>query len=105
MSPLMIGLASAGALTLGFFTWKGPRLTSALIWAFVATFFVCAAYNVVGPGDFANRVFLTGFLSPIIWVGFQFWIYWNPSHWRIPALLIALSVVGGLTVFLSDPPI
>ncbi|MEL6934322.1 MAG: hypothetical protein AAFO17_14735 [Pseudomonadota bacterium] len=101
----MIGIGGVAILALGFSTWKRPRLTGALVWAFVASFFVSATYNMVGPGNFADRVFLTGFFSLFIWVGFQFWIYWDPSKWRVVGILIGITALSVATILLSDPPI
>lgn len=105
MSTVMMGVIGAVVLALGFFTWKGPRLTGALIWSFVATLFITAAYNMVGPGEFADRVFLTAFLAPFIWVGFQFWLYWNPHRWHVLGLMMTLSVSSIAIILLSEPPV
>lgn len=105
MNPVMIGIGGAVILALGYFTWKRPRLTGALVWAFIATFFVSAAYNMAGPGEFTDRVFLAAFVSPFIWVGFQFWLYWDPGRWRVLGILIGLSVAGAAIIALSDPPV
>ncbi|MEM1132096.1 MAG: hypothetical protein AAGH53_04100 [Pseudomonadota bacterium] len=105
MSPVVMGIIGAVILALGFFTWKGPRLTGAIIWAFVTTVAVCCAYVMVGPGEFANRLLLIAIFSPFIWVAFQFWLYWNPSKWRVLSVMIGISAISTVIILLSDSPI
>ncbi|MEO1044559.1 MAG: hypothetical protein AAFX04_03880 [Pseudomonadota bacterium] len=105
MSPVVIGIIAAVVLALAFFTWKGPRLTGAIIWAFITTMAVCSAFVMIGPWGFADRVLIVALISPFIWVGLQFWLYWNPSKWRVLSVMIGISAISTAIILLSEPPV
>ena len=105
MSPVTVCLVLAAVAGLGWATWKAPRLTSVIWWSFLAAILVSAALNVVAPGPFRDKVLWLALLLPFVWVGFQFWCYWDRRPGR-PALgLIGLSVASGLIVALTDSPV
>ncbi|MEM8825737.1 MAG: hypothetical protein AAGD40_02265 [Pseudomonadota bacterium] len=101
---MAIGGGIAALAALGAFTWKRPRLAGVLFWALIASILLSAAIDIVAPGDFADRVILTSLLLPLIWVGFQFWLYWSPSRWRIVAILIGLSILSAIVIIISPAP-
>ncbi|MEM6537039.1 MAG: hypothetical protein AAF668_04850 [Pseudomonadota bacterium] len=105
MSPTIIAAVLVAVALIGLFTWKSPRLAGALVWAFVAALLVTAAFDIVAPGPFADRVILSSVCIPIVWVGFQFWLYWDPIKWRVVSVLIALSGLSGVVIALAPPAI
>ena len=105
MSPVLIGILIVSVLALAFFTWKAPRLTSIIIWALVATIFFCSALLLTGPGSFSEKALWITLAVPWVWMGFQFWVYWEKRAWFVTAALIAISVISGTIVFLSEPMI
>ncbi|MEM1051180.1 MAG: hypothetical protein AAGI28_03715 [Pseudomonadota bacterium] len=104
---MWIGIGIGGAIFLGicYGTWRNPKLWSALIWSFVATFLLSSAFAMTFPADFAQKVFFMTVFMPLVWVGFQFWLYWNPGRWTVTLILLGISVVSGTIVALSPPPI
>ncbi|MEO0974807.1 MAG: hypothetical protein AAFX85_17100 [Pseudomonadota bacterium] len=104
MSPVVLGVLAAVLLGLGVATWKAPRLTSALIWTFVGTMLISAALMKVFPGEFRGRVFSFALFMPVLWVGLQFWLYWDRSRWRPTLAVIGLSVVSAGVVVLTGAP-
>ena len=105
MSPVMIGVLGTVFVGICYGTWRNPRLWSALIWAFVATFLLTAAITVAFPADFAQKVFFLTIFMPLVWVGFQFWLYWNPGRWRVTLYLLGISLISGLIVAFSPSPV
>ncbi|MEO1029260.1 MAG: hypothetical protein AAFX02_09425 [Pseudomonadota bacterium] len=98
-----IGLTLLGLIVFGSI--KAPRLTSVIWWALFATMLFTAALLLVLPGAFGEKALWFAMLVPLIWGGFQFWCYWDANKWRVLSGLIALSLVSGVIVFLSEPVI
>ena len=105
MSPVVIGVLLAVVGGLGVATWKAPRLTSVIWWSFLAAILVSAALNITLPGAFRDKTLWLAFLVPFIWVGFQFWCYWDGRPARVALGLIGLSAASGLVVAFSDAPV
>lgn len=105
MSPVVMGVLGTLLLGICYGTWRNPRLWSALFWAFVATFMLTAAIVVAFPADFAQKVFALTIVMPLVWVGFQFWLYWNPGRWTVTIVLFLISITSGVIVYLSPPPV
>ena len=105
MSPFIIGILITVMILLGLATWKAPRLTSVIWWSLVATIFVGAAGLLVLPGNFADNALWLTLAVPLIWAAFQFWSYWEKRAWRVPAGLIAISVLSAIIVFSIEPVI
>ncbi|MEL6277263.1 MAG: hypothetical protein AAFR28_00095 [Pseudomonadota bacterium] len=103
MSPLIIAGIIVSLLLLAAATWKAPRLTSSIIWALTATVFVCSALLMHAPGPFSQKALWITIAVPVIWVAFQFWTYWDGNKWRPAFGLLALSLIAGVVVFLSEP--
>ena len=93
-----VGIAAALA------TWKAPRLTSIILWALTATIFISSALALTLPGPFSERALWVALAVPLIWAVFQFWCYWDKSQWRVAGGMIALTLVGGIVVYLVDAP-
>ncbi|MEL6921418.1 MAG: hypothetical protein AAFO77_10425 [Pseudomonadota bacterium] len=105
MNPIMIGIGGALLLGICYGTWRNPRLWSALFWSFVATFMLTAALSVAFPAPFKDKVFALTIIMPLVWVGFQFWLYWNPGRWTVTLILFVITLLSTATVLLSPPPI
>lgn len=105
MNPVVMGIGGLALLGIAYGTWRNPRLWSALIWAFVAAFLLAAAIIVAFPAEFVDKVFLVTIFLPLVWVGFQFWLYWNPGRWTVTLILLGISVVCGTIIAVSPPPI
>lgn len=103
MSPVVIGILAAVVIGLGVATWKAPRLTSVIVWSLVAAILASAALLLTLPGPFADVARWITLAVPLIWVGFQFWCYWHKKGWRVATGLIAVSLVSGLIIFVSEP--
>ena len=85
-------------------TWKAPRLTSVILWSLTATIFTASSLLLILPGYFPERALWLALAVPLIWAMFQFWCYWDKSQWRVAGGMIALTLVGGVIVFLVDAP-
>lgn len=105
MSPLIIGIVAVVVLSLAAATWRRPRLTSVTVWALVASIFFCSALLLTLPGEFKDVARWITFSVPFIWVAFQFYCYWDKKDWRVAANLIAISIVSGMVVFVTEPNI
>ena len=103
MSPMLIGVILAVLIGVGVATWRGPRLTSILIWTSLAATLVCTAGIMMMPGDLANNLIWLTLIFPLIWIALQFWCYWDASKWRVACGLISLCVVSGLLVSTITP--
>ncbi|MEL6362257.1 MAG: hypothetical protein AAFR21_14365 [Pseudomonadota bacterium] len=105
MTPILIAILIIFVIGIGIATWKAPRLTSIIWWALVATIFSSAALLLIVPGPFSEKALWIALSVPLIWVGLQFWCYWDKSKWRVASGLIVLSLVSGLVVFVTEPVI
>jgi len=105
MNPVLIGIVIIALIGIGIATWKAPRLTSIIWWALVATIFSSAALLLVAPGIFSEKALWIALSVPLIWVGFQFWCYWDSQKWRVASGLITISIISGVIVFLTEPVI
>ncbi|MEM7016008.1 MAG: hypothetical protein AAF512_01560 [Pseudomonadota bacterium] len=103
MSPLVIALSIAALLLLGFCTYKAPRLTSAVWWAFAALLLGSAVLIVLLPGPLRERLLWLAFIAPFAWVAIQFWCYWDSKQWRVALSLIAVCLVSSVILFFSGP--
>ncbi len=103
MTPVLLVIVCLALVCLAAATWKAPRLSSAIVWALTATIFSSAALLVHAPGPFAQKALWITLAVPVIWVGFQFWTYWDGKPWRPAAGLIAITCLCGGIVFLSEP--
>ena len=100
-------MAILGGVLLGicYGTWRNPRLWSALFWTFVATFLMSAAIVVAFPAPFADKTFAVTIVMPLVWVGLQFWLYWNPGRWTVTLILFVIILLSGGIIALSPPPV
>ncbi|MEM7730446.1 MAG: hypothetical protein AAF311_14450 [Pseudomonadota bacterium] len=103
MSSVMVGVAGATLLCLGVATWKAPRLTSVTVWALLAAIFLTAALLMHMPGSFSEKALWATLGVPVLWVGLQFWTYWDRRAWRATAGLIALTLLCAILVFTTTP--
>ncbi|MEM0984917.1 MAG: hypothetical protein AAGJ32_01600 [Pseudomonadota bacterium] len=103
MSFLPLVIVAVLFVAIAAATLKAPRLTSVLFWALVATVFSSAALLLSLPGPFSEKALFMTVAVPLIWAGYQFWCYWDASKWRVAGGLIAISLVGGIVVFLTEP--
>ena len=103
MSPLLIGVLIAVLILVAVSTWQAPRLTSVILWALIATIFFCSALLLKGPGPFSEKALWLTLAVPLVWMGFQFWVYWERRPWVVTSGLIAISVVCGMVVLFSEP--
>lgn len=103
MTPFIFGVSVAVLAVLLIATWKAPRLTSTLAWALTATMLVIAALAMNVPGELTNKLIGFALFFPLLWVGLQFWCYWDPSKWRVALGHISLCVVSGIIVASSTP--
>lgn len=103
MSPLLVGALIAVLSIAAIATCKAPRLVSALWWALVATMCIIAAIAMNLPGDVRQNLTALVLLIPLIWVGLQFWAYWDRSKWRVAGGMIGLSAMSGVVIFISTP--
>ena len=86
-------------------TWKAPRLTSVILWSLTATIFTASALLLILPIYFPERALWLALAVPLIWAVLQFWCYWDRSQWRVAGGMIALTLAGGVIVFLVEPPV
>ncbi len=100
---MIIAVALIVVLVLAFYSFKAPRLTSILVWSCIATTFSSAALLLSLPGEFAEKAIAMALCLPLIWVALQFWCYWDQSKWRVLFGHIAICVVGGVVVALTEP--
>jgi len=103
MNPILIGVLLVLFAGIGLATWKAPRLTSVILWALLATIFSSAALLLVLPGPFSEKALWVALSVPLIWVAFQFWCYWDSRKWRVTGGLIAISIMSGIVVFMTEP--
>ncbi|MEL7198777.1 MAG: hypothetical protein AAGL10_10725 [Pseudomonadota bacterium] len=105
MNPVIMGVLGTILLGICYGTWRNPRLWSALFWSFVATFMLSAAVVMAFPAPFQDKTFLITILLPLVWVGFQFWLYWNPGRWTVTIALFVIVVLSSVVVVLSPQPV
>ena len=105
MRPLLIGLAIAVVIGLGLATWRAPRLSSAVLWALVAAVLGASALLMILPPPFIDKALWLAMTFPLIWVGFQFWCYWDTRGWRVATGLILISLACGTFVLLGTPTV
>lgn len=103
MSPVIVGIMILVATALGVATWKAPRITSILVWSMLATLLTVSAITMNLPGDVVNKLVGLALFLPLIWVGFQFWCYWDRSKWRVAGGHIAICIICGVIVAMSPP--
>lgn len=103
MTPLLITAIVIAATVLGVATWKAPRLTSTLVWALMTATLTVSAIAMNVPGELSNNLIGLALLYPLLWVGLQFWCYWNKSKWRVAGGLIAVCGVLGTVISISTP--
>ena len=101
MSVVYISVAVAFCAFLVWATWRAPRLSSAIFWAAVATILCSAVLLLAAPGELAGKAIWLGLTVPLIWVGFQFWAYWDAKGWRVALGLVGLSFASGAYIYLA----
>mgnify|MGYP001796884711 CR=1 FL=1 len=99
--PILLGILVLIAAIFG--TWKAPRLTSVLFWATVATILIGSAGVMNMPGEVSENLIWLVLTFPFIWVGLQFWCYWDRSKWRVAGGMIGLCLVCGIIIIVSPP--
>lgn len=103
MSPPMFIAALVFAIGISLATWKAPRLTSVIFWALIAAIFLTSFLLMHLPGPFSEKALWLTLGVPIIWVGLQFWTYWDGKPWRVTGGLIAISIICAVIVFTTVP--
>lgn len=103
MSPLLIAALIGALLVAVVATWKAPRMVSVLWWALAATMCITAAVAMNLPGDVRENLTALILIVPLIWVGLQFWAYWDRSKWRVASGMIGLCAASGLVISISTP--
>ncbi|MEM9619377.1 MAG: hypothetical protein AAF936_15590 [Pseudomonadota bacterium] len=103
MSPVFLAVIAVAVIGLALATWKAPRLTSIIFWSLVATIFFTSALLMKAPGPFPEKALWLTLAVPIIWTAFQFWTYWDGKPWRVAGGLIAIAIISGIIVFVSEP--
>ncbi|MEM9360000.1 MAG: hypothetical protein AAGB04_27765 [Pseudomonadota bacterium] len=104
--PIGLGLFVFGTIcALTAWTVAAPRLTSVILWSMVSAMLVTSALLVLLPGDFVATGIGLALAVSFIWVGFQFWCYWDKHGWRVASGLIAISVISGIIAFTVPPSI
>ncbi len=103
VSSLLIGALLTALLVAVLATIKAPRLVSVLWWALVATMCITAAIAMNLPGDVRENLTALLLIIPLIWVGLQFWAYWDHSKWRVAGGMVGLCVVSGVVISISSP--
>lgn len=105
MSPVIISIVAIVLLGLAVATYFAPRLTSVIVWALIAAVLAGSAAMLALPFPFREVAVWMTLIVPLIWVGFQFWCYWERRSWRVVAGLVSVSALSGLTVLISAPPV
>lgn len=103
MSAALWLLAGGTVLLLLYATYRAPRLTSALWWSFSACILGTATLIILLPGAVRDRLLWMAFSIPFIWVGLQFWCYWDSRPWRVASSLMLITIAGTAVVLLSEP--
>jgi len=88
---------------IGFWTWKSPRVTGVMIWSLIATTICLAALMIILPFDLKQFALWLTIIVPVVWVGLQFWCYWDNHAWRPTIFMIFLSLISLIIIFSSDP--
>jgi len=105
MSPVLMAVVGV-ILALAFYgTVKRPRMTSVLFWSVVATIFLGTALILMLPFPFREQAMWVALSTPLIWVCFQFWCYWDAKQWRVTLGLISITFISMTVVLLSDSPV
>lgn len=102
---MKIAFAAIILIILALWSWRKPRQASAIVWALVATLFVCAATLKILPGSFADNAIWYGVSLPIIWASVQVWIYWDASKWRVLSTLIGAIVLSSAIIMFAPSPV
>lgn len=102
---MAFAVLSVVLLLLAFWTWRKPRQASVIVWALVATLFVCAAMLKILPGSFADNVLWYAVTVPLIWASVQVWVYWDAKHWRVAGGLIGATLISAVVVFVAPSPV
>ncbi len=105
MTPFALGIAGTVVAGLGVATWRAPRLAAVLVWSLLASILGSAALLLVLPFAFGELALWVALFVPLLWVGFQFWCYWDRRAWRPAAGLIGVALAGAATVLLVPPPV
>lgn len=105
MSPVILGIVGIVIVALGVFTWRAPRLSSVILWALVAATLLSSAILLTMPVKFSELAVWLTLVMPLIWVGFQFWCYWEKRAWRVASSLIVISVASLGVVLTTAPPV
>lgn len=99
MNPIAIGVLAAGLGGLGIATWKAPRLVGVLLWSLVVTIFISAVLFVHLPMSLAEKGSWITVMVPLLWVGFQFWAYWQSRKWIV--ILVFLGLIFSCALILA----
>lgn len=103
-NPIGRALFIYGVVTaLTAWTVAAPRLTSVILWSMVAAMLISSALLVLIPGNVLAVGIGIALGVSFLWVGFQFWCYWDKHGWRVATGLISISVISGIIAF-SVPP-
>lgn len=78
------------------------RLFSLLILSLIAFVLLGSALLLGLPGAFAEKALWITIIGPLVWLGFMFACYWTSKIWRVAALLLLISIGGGIMVLLTD---
>ena len=101
MNPVAIAVICAAVIVLGLATWKAPRLTSTLVWSFIAAFAICIAIATTAPGPALDRVSFFAVGTPVVWGCLQFWCYWHGGKWRVVGGLLGATAIGAAVAVLG----
>ncbi|MEM6535069.1 MAG: hypothetical protein AAF613_05445 [Pseudomonadota bacterium] len=85
-------------------TIHAPRLTSVILWSLLASMLLSAALMLTLPVPFRALAIWMALAVSLIWVGFQFWCYWDKRGWRVASGLVLVSLTSGYIVFTTPPP-
>lgn len=103
MNGLLVGGLIGALIIASLSTWRAPRLTSLIWWALAATLCVTAGIAMNLPGDIRENLTALVLIIPLVWVGLQFWAYWEKSKWRVATGMIGLCLISGLVILTSTP--
>lgn len=105
MSTTLLVMIGGVIVALGLATWRAPRLTSIIVWSLTATIMLGAALILLVPAPLGELALWLALLTPLIWVGFQFWCYWDARKWRVALGLIAITLAGAAVAAVLPPPV
>lgn len=103
VNPVEVSILAVMFLALCVATLRAPRLTSTLVWTFIAATLIVSALAMNLPGDLTDILLGLAMLYPLLWAGLQFWCYWDRSKWRVAGGHIAASALSAVIISISTP--